>query len=231
MSDIFNESEVTNEGSAIAPPAGISIPPEAADFVGEGKKYGSVEAALKALPHAQSHISTLEKELKELRDKLSRQAALDETVAALNGNTSKPAATPLDENVLDSVLDRKLKQLAEKQTAEANVADFKSAMASQFGDKAKEVYETKAKELGIPVSELDSLIKKSAVAGKTLFGLKNEGKSVTATPAIKTVNSASLSNSVTSKPSKTVMGGASTNDMLDAWRSAKEAAMAKINSN
>ena len=37
----------------------FQIPTEAAELVGDGKKYSSVEDALKSVPHAQKHIQTL----------------------------------------------------------------------------------------------------------------------------------------------------------------------------
>jgi hypothetical protein len=222
MTDIFDDNKTTVVTDAT--PA-LVLPDEVKELVGEGKKYGSVEAALKALPHAQSHIARLEAEAKELREKFAKQAAFDETVTALN---PKPAATatPFDASELDSVLDRKLKERAEHASREANIAEFKSAMAAKFGDKAKETFETKAKELGVGVEFLTAMVAKSAVAGKEIFGLKNSGSTITATPGGK-VNTSVLPTDP-ALPVKTVMGGGKTADMVAAFRQAKQQANAKL---
>jgi hypothetical protein len=222
MTDIFDDNKTTVVTDA-TPTA--TIPDEVKELVGEGKKYGSVEAALKALPHAQSHIARLEAEAKELREKLAKQAAFDETVTALNP-AAKATATPFDPAELDSVLDRKLKERADQQAREANIADFKAAMAAKYGDKAKEVFETKAKELGVGTDFLTAMVAKSATAGKEVFGLKNATPVTTATPGGK-VNTAALPTDP-SQPVKTVMGGAKTSDMVAAFRQAKAQANAKL---
>lgn len=222
MTDIFEPSP-TPAGETAKPE--MVLPDEVKDFIGEGKKYGSLDAALKAIPHAQKHIATLEAEAKELRERLAKQAVLEETVTALNP-ASKTTATPFDPKELDSVLDRKLKERAEKQAQEANIADFRSAMSTKFGDKAKEVFETKAKELGIGTDFLTAMVAKSATAGKELFGLKSAPVVNTPTPGGK-VNTAALDPSP-SQSVKTVMGGASTSDMIAAFRAAKQQANAKL---
>lgn len=222
MTDIFDDNKTTVVNDAT--PA-VVLPDEVKDLVGDGKKYGSVEAALKALPHAQSHIARLEAEAKELREKLARQAAFDETVTALNPS-AKATATPLDSSELDSVLDRKLKERADQQAREANIAEFKAAMAAKFGDKAKEAFEIKAKELGVGTEFLTAMVAKSANAGKEIFGLKNATPVVTATPGGK-VNTAALPTE-TNQQVKTVMGGAKTSDMIAAFRQAKQQANAKL---
>ena len=78
MTDIFDTPK-TPEGTPA--PTGIKLPDEALDLIGEGKKYGSVEAALKALPHAQKHIATLEAEAQALREQLAKEKALVESIS------------------------------------------------------------------------------------------------------------------------------------------------------
>ena len=55
-----------------------AIPTELAEFVGEGKKYQTVEDALKSIPHAQSHIQKLEEEMKQAREELAKRKAAEE---------------------------------------------------------------------------------------------------------------------------------------------------------
>jgi hypothetical protein len=224
MTDIF-ESPTTPETTP-APPA-VALPDEARELIGEGKKYGSVEAALKALPHAQSHISTLERELKELRETLAKERALSESMTVINGQAPvKPATSVFDESVISSVIDRKLQETAEKRLSDANVAEFKAAMSAKFGDKASEVWRAKATEIGVSTDFLTQLISKSATAGKELFGLKNDTKPIPPTSGAK-VNTTVLNNSQPTQPVKPVMGGVKTADLVNAWRAAQAQVMDK----
>lgn len=225
MTDIF---ETPKTPEATPAPAGIKLPDEALDLIGEGKKYGSVEAALKALPHAQKHIATLEAEAQALREQLAKEKALAESMTALNGQRPATPATPtFAEADIDSVIDRKLKQTAERQLAEANVAEFKAAMAAKFGDKASEVWATKAKEIGVSTDFLTQLVSKSAVAGKELFGLKETARPIPPTSG-STVNTGALSNAQPAAAPKPVMGGVKTADLVNAWRTAKEQVNSKF---
>ena len=56
----------------------FQIPTEAAELVGDGKKYSSVEDALKSVPHAQKHIQTLESELATLKEELMKRRTTEE---------------------------------------------------------------------------------------------------------------------------------------------------------
>jgi hypothetical protein len=211
MTDIF-ESPTTPETTPAQP--AVALPDEARELIGEGKKYGSVEAALKALPHAQSHISTLERELKELRETLAKERALSESMTVINGQAPVKPATPVfDESVISSVIDRKLQETAEKRLSDANVA-------------ASEVWKAKATEIGVSTDFLTQLISKSATAGKELFGLKNDTKPIPPTSGAK-VNTTVLNNSQPTQPVKPVMGGVKTADLVNAWRAAQAQVMDK----
>ena len=56
----------------------FQIPTEAAELVGDGKKYQSVEDALKSVPHAQKHIQTLESELASVKEELTKRRTTEE---------------------------------------------------------------------------------------------------------------------------------------------------------
>ena len=72
MPELFNTADDNSASTApvdnqpTSAPA-FNVPPELSEFVGEGKKYGTVEAALASIVPAQQHISTLEQENNELR--------------------------------------------------------------------------------------------------------------------------------------------------------------------
>ncbi len=73
----------------------FQIPTEAADFVGDGKKYNSVEDALKSVPHAQKHIQTLESELAAAREELAKRRTTEELLDEIKSGI-QPQATPAD---------------------------------------------------------------------------------------------------------------------------------------
>ena len=71
----------------------FQIPTEAVELVGEGKKYSSVEDALKSVPHAQKHIQTLESELATLKEELSKRKTTEELLDEIKSGI-QPQATP-----------------------------------------------------------------------------------------------------------------------------------------
>ena len=64
------DSSTNEDQQKDSPKQEFSIPTEAAEFVGQGIKYQSVEDALSSVPHAQKHIQTLESELAEVKEEL-----------------------------------------------------------------------------------------------------------------------------------------------------------------
>lgn len=223
MSDttLFSTETATPETVAAVAPTATSIPAEVADLVGEGKKYKSVDDALKALPHAQSHIARLEQEAKELREKAAQARAIEDVYEALQSRQSADpvtAAAPVfDERTLDVVLERKLKEKQAMEVKQANMNEVKQALTDKFGDKASETFRKKAEELGVNEVFLTDLIAASSKAGLELFGLVRKDAPASAAPAGGINTQAIMQNQQPVKP-KAIMGGATTSDMIQAWR-------------
>lgn len=231
MTDIFDDNAPADQQQVVPqPPAAIQLPDEVAELVGEGKKYATPEAALKALPHAQKHIATLEAELAELREKASGAHNVDELYETVQDLLKKqkatPGATEVSEDVIANVLARQLEQREAKQKQEQNVAAFKDALGKKFGDKAKEQFAAKAAELGLSVEALSDVVRKSAPAGLALFGL-------TASPGAPkpvhgSVDTTRLHSQQPPEPQvKPVMFGAKSADVMAAWNEAKRRAESK----
>lgn len=204
-------------------PQAPQVPDHLKDLVGEGKKYASVEDALKSIPHAQAHIQRIEDENKRIRDELARAAAAEETYKKLMDSMNQdPPATPaapmgMDEASVADLLERKLAEREMMKEQTANVTRVKDALVGKYGDKAQEVYEAKAKELGVGVSFLNDIVRRSPKAAEELFGIKAAPSGGTIPPG--SVNTAALP----ARPHdpKPVRGPLSGGDLMEAWRRAK----------
>lgn len=222
MSDesIFPKGDTPPEDT----PGAVAIPDSVKDLIGPGKKYPTVEKALDSIFHAQNHIGTLEKELKELRESAGQGVSQEEllsTVKELLDQERKTHGTSaqVDEATISSVFDREFEKRRELETANANEAVVLKAIRDKYGDKAEEMYEQRAKELGVGKGFLTSVIRKSSDAGLQLLGLEKP-KGAAGAPVTKgTINTAALPNNTqsVSKP-RSVMGGATTSQMIEEWR-------------
>lgn len=190
MSDqtIFEGAPTTN-GST-------SAQPDVSELVGEGKKYKTVEDALKALPHAQNHISVLESENAELRKKLEmNQESVDEILTRLreadrpkfSRQETEPETKPdvPVERIVEELLTKREKQSKIKH----NLDEADKLMKAKFGTKAVEVLSSKANELGVSVDTLAGIASQSPRAFMEYF---KEHSSFNPNHTSSTVNSESL---------------------------------------
>lgn len=220
---IFNQNDNNddNKPDDNAPPQ-PQVPAAVAELVGPGKKYATVEKALEALAHAQNHIQTIESENGQLRSKVDGVVSKEElynTVQELL-KAERQTATPatVDEAAIAAMLDRRLTERELQATAKHNTEVVKKAMVDKFADKADEIYKARAQELGLSLGELNAMIGKSPVAALKLLGL-DEVKRGTPATTRGTLNTESFNaNHNEPKPLPTVMGGATTSQMLDKWR-------------
>lgn len=144
------------------------------------QKYRTVEDAIKALAHSQSYIPQLRTELDSTKAALAaaqaekdRIAELERTVLQLTQNNS-PAATPpagLSEEQIASLVTRTLTQNQQAEIQKNNLASVVNAVKETFGDKAEEVFYSKAKELGMSAEEVNALAAKTPKAVLTLLGV------------------------------------------------------------
>lgn len=205
-----------------APKPQIAVPDSVQELIGEGKKYATVELALAALPHAQSHIATLQSENKALKEKTEQGRSAEEVYNTvqelLKAEKATPALATLDESSIAAILDRKLTERELNQRAAANVATVKDALVGKFGDKAEEVYKAKAAEMGVSVSFLNDIVKASPAAANELFGLKPQPRAAPS-PTMGGIRTEALQ-STSNPPKQAIMGGATTGQIMDAWRRA-----------
>lgn len=221
MTDNIFDSQPTPP--VIDPPNSPQLPDHLKDMIGEGKKYASVEKALESIPHAQTHIQRIEEENRAMRERMAELKAAEEVYKKLMENNAPPGDTPpsgpvVDEASIASLLDRKLAERETQAKQAANVARVKDALVGKYGDKAQEVYETKAKELGVGVQFLNDLVKHSPKAAEELFGIKPKDASVA--PSTPGINTAALNNRPPQEGNAKVKG-TSTEALVAAWRAAK----------
>lgn len=227
---IFDGETPPVEGSTPAIP---SIPPEVAEFVGEGKKYKSVEDALKSVPNAQKHISTIEEENAALKAELAKRQATEEILEQLkqtgipkgDSSTSAPA---VDLNIIDSRVAALIAQKEAQQTIMQNTQTVISEFSAVYGDKAEEQYINVAKENGMTVEALNKLAATSPNVVIKLAGLK--AKTIPAkTGTSSSVNLEALANTQQQgELSAKVPKGATTKDVVNAWKIAGEKVKQKL---
>lgn len=222
--NLFSDDGSTKTDKGDTPPV-LNIPDNLKELIGPGKKYATVEKALEALPHAQSHIATLESEAAQLRKQVEQGLDANkvyETVQELlKAQRETPGSAPLDEAAIANLLDRKLTERESQLVAANNLKSVQDAMREKYGDedKANEVFKTRATELGVGVDFLKDLAKKSPKAAKEMLGLNTKAQG---TPArlSSSVNTDALAHTKSTKAPPSVMGNATTGNMITAWRAA-----------
>lgn len=184
------------------------------------QKYADVASALDALPHANTHISTIEAENAKLKEDLAREQAAKELLQNA-ANKQEPAQQNglTAEDVKALVVDANAEQAAANQQ-EANVNSVRSAFSAQYGDKAGEEMNRVAAESGMTKEALKNLSKSSPQAVLQLAGIKVEAAPVQRTP-YRAGNDQPSPQPAPAKP-KSVMSGANTKEMVDAWKGAGE---------
>lgn len=225
MPELFNQADdqsaqpapVDNQPSSA--PA-INLPPELSELVGEGKKYGTVEAALASIVPAQQHISTLEQENNEYKAKLESNDKLDTILQKLGQPTEQPAPTSAPAvNVGDIVnaVKQDLQQEATAASKASNRASVEAKLTEKFGEQAPAKTAEIASSLNMSIQDLTRLVETSPQAALQLMGVNASNAS----------DHRLESDVLDGKPvigeqpkPKSVMFGAKSADILAAWRAA-----------
>lgn len=201
-------------------------------------RYGSVEKALSSIPHAQSHIKTLEEELRVEREKnkqLSTEAekikALEETIAQLTaagqeqpaGNEQTPQTGVVTE---DAVAEYVRKALEAQKTSEAldlNKRQVLTEVINTYGDKSAEFLKAKAEENGYTPEEFEQFIATKPKAALNLLKMGSTSPGVKPSTSSYKLPSQGTSNDEPLKPEKSIMYGVSQKEQMEWFRKSKEA--------
>jgi len=222
------DSSTNEDQPKDSPKQEFSIPTEAADFVGQGKKYQSVEDALSSVPHAQKHIQTLESELANVKDELTKRKTTKELLDEIKSGivpaekTSQPVQ--FNQDNLEQLVSQALESRDVQKTAHHNASSVAAQFIEKYADKAEEVYNSIAKENGMTVEQLNGLSASSPDAVLKLSGLEKRSQAIEKSSG--TVNTEALLSTPKDKSglSARVKQGATTKDLVDAWKIAGDKA-------
>lgn len=184
-------------------------------------KYTDVASALESIPNAQKHISTIESENAELRASLAKAEAAKELLEKSAGNTNQSQGLTADE-VAKITQDTLAAQQDATQRAE-NVNAVSAKFSELYGDKAVDQMKQVAADAGMSVAAVKELAERSPQAVLKLAGISPEPASGTPprSPGVG-VGDNFQPPKPDPTPPKAVMGGASTQDMIQNWRAAGE---------
>ena len=144
-------------------------------LVGDGKKFVNDEALAKGKYESDQFVEQLQSENKGLRSELDRRVTAEETVDKLlqeqeqrSTQQDEGVTTPSPQMSEEDITELVKQTIVTTRTAEAeqnNVLEADRALEDRFGDRRAEWLQTKAGELGVGVTFLQSI----AAASPKLF--------------------------------------------------------------
>ncbi len=197
------------------------------------QKYKSVEAALEALKKSQEHISNLENENRTIKTDLSslnEVAKRTETMERLLGELTagkksedRPSDTGLTSQEVENIVSKTITEHDRANTVQQNQDIVVNKLLEKFGDvdKADQYFVKKAQELGVSVGFLNDT---AGVSPTAVLELLNINTVQQPSDIQGSVDSDKLKPVENQKPTSSVMGGASSAEILAAWRAAGERA-------
>lgn len=237
---VFN-SEVTAEPTKVtanqdSTPTGASSSDQMSAFIGENKKYATVEAALSSIEHSQNHIAKLEAEnasikaaQEELRKELSKRQTAEEIISKMG--EAKQKQTQSAEFDLESVTRAAreaamgvLSQNKIEETMNNNELLVSRALQNTYGAEVMDKLTSKAAKLGMSIADLQEMSRSKPAVVLEMFGLDSTSASARVPTKTKgSVNQESLSSQMSpQQPRKSIMGASNSQTLRDAWRSAGE---------
>lgn len=220
---VFNQATPVTVAPIVTPSAPV-LPQEVSEFVGVGKKYASVDDALKSVPHAQKHISTLEEELAVVKAELVKRRTTEDLLTELratsgNANENQQVQNNITPEELQKIVKQTIEQNNQQGIAESNTQKVVAAFTEKFGEKAEAMFITIAQESGISIASLNKLAATSPTAVMKLAGLETKKIDQIVTKPTGTINTQTLNpNGNGDNLSARVKQGASTKELVSAWK-------------
>lgn len=228
---IFDSNTQESQATDTTKPNGFTIPTEASEFIGSGKKYQSAEEALKSVPHAQKHIQTLEQELQTLKEELTKRKTAEQLLDEMKSgftNENTTQAVEIDPDKIVEIVNQSLTLKEREKVQKSNVDTVVSKFTEVFADKAEEVYNTIAKDAGLTVEQLNKLAASSPKAVLKLAGLDKQGSTLPSKTSSTVNTQAFIQGGNQQQASAKVPRGATTKDLVSAWRAAGETVKQKL---
>lgn len=157
------------------------------DLVGEGKKFKTPDDLAKAKLESDRFIEKLQNEQRELREELSKRLSAEEALkrAREAGSVADPQTPPErtpppqqrpEATDIGSEVDRILRRREQETTTKSNIDSVTSKMKDLYGsvDKAAEIVQSRAQELGMSVSALQTLASENPKAFFKLVGVDDK---------------------------------------------------------
>lgn len=179
---------------------GDLFPEQLSRWVGEGKKYGSVDDFIKAFDNAQSFIDQLKQENASMREEMRAQERMEEILDKIGagpnsqGTNGQSAGTPPNgtgqqgdsanvsiEEAIQKEVNRTLTERERQRTAEQNEVDASSKLVELTGDHgaAKDLLRKASQDLGVSVDYLREQAQTSPTAFYRLVSASYEKPSET----------------------------------------------------
>tara|TARA_R100000687_G_C6447977_1_gene163778 strand:- start:788 stop:1624 length:837 start_codon:yes stop_codon:yes gene_type:complete len=199
-------------------------------------KYKDLPTAIEALKHSQEYIpqvkqenETLKQELDRLKAELEQRGSLEETVERLTARQREEAAPSPQEmqgltpEQVEELLEQRLTQREQRLKAQANETQVSEAITAKYGEKAREVVQSKAQEYGMTPAEMQQWAAKNPKAVLALFEVKptpqgnKPSSSSVNIPPVRPNDSNELQ-----PPEKSLLRGASMKDQMEYMRRVRE---------
>lgn len=199
-------------------------------------KYKDLPTALQALQHSQEYIpqlkqenETLRSEVERLKAELGQRETLEETVSRLTAKGESNQPTPqelqgLTPEQVEELLEQRLSERDQRQLAQANASQVEQAILKKYGEKAREVVQSKAQEYGMSLSELQQWASKNPKAVLALFEVKPtpQGNSQTPSSSVNIPPIRPNDPEDLAPPEKSLLRGATMKEQMEYMRKVRE---------
>lgn len=195
-------------------------------------KYKSVRDALVGLQHSQEFIKTLrteksqvEQQLNEVKPVADKVTELERIVLELT-KPSTPVATStsgMSEEAIAQLVETTLTKRQQDDVAKQNLTSVIGSVRAEFGDKAEEVFYSKAQEIGLSRADINALAARTPQAALKLIGV--QAKNPTVKPTVSSTNTSSFEpaqNTFIGRNSKRLEVGATASELMEETRASKQ---------
>lgn len=198
------------------------------------QKYKTVEDALVGLSHSQAFIKTLREEKSALEAQFNEVKPVAEKVTELERvvlELTKPSqqaptsASPLSEDAVAKLVETTLTKRQQEEIAKKNLTSVVDVVKQEFGDKAEEVFYSKAAEIGLSRAEINSLAARTPQAALKLIGVSGRQSTTTFKPTTPSVNTAGVTpqqDTYIGRNTKRLEVGATASELMEETRASKQ---------